>query len=186
MKLIIKNTTYLFMAVFLTACATNIQSLKEDKNVQLKEQEGYLFLGVRTDSSLSRLVLTGTKKVALTGADLRKGSNYILVNLPAGEYEISRIEVGRIHWGITDEDIWSFTVKPNTVSYVGDLEVKRNWLFASFELINNSSQALEFLEEKFQNILSSTKVEYSGQGEDSFFETVMKKNQEKGGSKNED
>ncbi len=172
MKLIVNTTTYLFFAVLLTACATNVQSLKEDKKIQLAAEEGYLFLGVRTDSALSKLIISGRKKVALTSDDLKQGSNYILINLPAGKYEISLIQAGRLKWITDDDDLWSFEVKPTVVSYVVDLEIERSWRYARFALVNNSSRAYEFLEDRFKKIISETVVEYSGPGEDSFFKVV--------------
>ncbi|WP_444996508.1 hypothetical protein [Aliikangiella sp. IMCC44359] len=170
-KLLIITVVFVFI---LTSCATRVSSIKLDQDIKLEQDEGYLLIEVDTKRSLYKILLTGQKKIYLTKDDLKAGSNYIFINLPAGDYQIERIYTNYYSRFSFKNEYWNFSVKPRMISYVGSLQVKANYWggVASFELINNSSLALEYLEEKFPNVLENRLVEYSGPGEDRFFSHV--------------
>jgi hypothetical protein len=158
--------------LLLSSCSAKISSIKSDKDEYLMISEGYLLLEISTNRNLEKILISGEKKIVLTRKELRAGSNYILTNLPAGDYQIEKVYTSAYFRFLFDEKIWSFHVEPNVISYIGTLEVRKSWFFSYFELINNSSLALEYLEEHFPNILGSRKIVYSGPGEDRFFDLV--------------
>ena len=123
---------------------------------------------------LNEIQINGEKRISLSKDDLQKGSNYILVQIPAGRYEIKKIMATTHNYFKLGDELWEFEVKPATISYVGDLEItQRLWgRLAYFELINRSSIALEFLEEHFPKLVNTRKVQYGGLGEDRFFEVI--------------
>ncbi|MEJ2417318.1 MAG: hypothetical protein P8Y45_10390 [Exilibacterium sp.] len=143
-------------------------------DAKLVDGEGYLLLAVDTSINLDFIHITGTKSARLTSDDLQKGSRYILIKLPAGNYEFNKIQLSNVYNYSMKSDIWRFEVKENAVNYIGNLMV-RHYDFGSrayFELINRSSFALQYLNAEFPNILNGRTVEYGGPGEDDFFSTV--------------
>lgn len=161
----------------LTSCASRVSSIKKDVDVTLAPMEGYLMLAVNTNFDLKEIRLVGKSIILLTSEDLKSGSNYILVNLPAGDYHVKNIKLGQYIFNDFEKELWSFQVKENVISYVGhlDMQSKGNFfrLNAKIQLLNKSSFALEYLEENFSNILSSRKIQYFGPGEDDFFTAVI-------------
>lgn len=160
----------------LFGCAQKLEGLSKDVDIKLLKNSGYLLIGVDTNRGLHSIVIGGEKSLVLTDKDLQYGSNYILVNVPAGEYQFEDIKFGRYLYMELEEGYWDFEVKPHQISYVGDLSVKTEgyWSVVSADILleNRSTAALLFLESKFPNILKSRKVRYSGPGEDSFLEYV--------------
>jgi hypothetical protein len=171
-KRVLRQIALLSTLVVLSACVRNVSSIKADYDVLANESDGYLYIRINTQSNLDTLEISGPANIRLSRADLRKGTNAIVVPLPAGKYQIDRIYQGRGYYTLDDEkDLWSFIVKPGVISYVGDLEVERSEYNRSFfELVNNSSAALEYLEAKFPKVLGSRGIEYWGPGEDYFFD----------------
>jgi len=152
-----------------------VSKIKNDKAATLEEDRGYLLLEVNTDVQLKKVELRGAENVNLTQADLKAGSNYILIELEAGEYYVNKVSFDTGYYNMylkTNEDFFYFNVKPQTISYIGTLSVKFGNLFGigSTLLVNNSSYALEFMQESFPNILNSRKIVYSGPGKDLFLE----------------
>ena len=166
--------SFLFTLLFTTSCATKVSSIKQDRDLISSPEEGYLLIAVDTNVDLNSIDIDGEKDIILTEKDLISGSNYILVNLPAGDYVIETVRTSKYVRFELDDDIWEFQVKPGVVTYVGHLEVKTKiWGFlAFFELINKSSFALEYMEENFPEILAGRDMEYGGKGEERFFQTV--------------
>ncbi|OEG74259.1 hypothetical protein BEL05_01385 [Shewanella colwelliana] len=158
----------------LLGCAQKIEGISKDVDKQLAENSGYLLIGIDTNRGLHSIIIGGTKSLMLTDKDLQSGTNYILVDVPAGQYQIEDIKFGRYVYMELEQGYWNFEVKPNQVSYVGDLYVKTVgfWMVSSAEILleNRSTSAQLFLEEKFPNILKSRQVRYSGPGEDKFLE----------------
>ncbi|MCG9737976.1 hypothetical protein L1D32_07400 [Shewanella insulae] len=158
----------------LSGCAQRLQSISKDVDKTLAENSGYLLIGVETNWGLHSILIGGDNKLMLTERDLKFGSNYILVDVPAGNYRIEDVKFGRYVYMELEEGYWDFEVRPNQVSYVGDLniEIQGLWEITSAEIIleNRSTKALRFLESSFPNILQSRQVRYSGPGEDNFLE----------------
>ncbi len=169
----------LSLLFIISSCATQVKTLKEDKDLKLSDQTGYILFGIDTNQNLKSLLLNGEQKIRLTHKNLRKGSNYLLVDLKAGTYYIEKVNFsfGWSGW-FKNQEFWNITIKPQQINYVGHLEVSTDgdWsLKAATELVNRSSEALEFMEKNFPNILNSRKMVYGGPGEDDFFEVAIKK-----------
>ncbi|NMP16028.1 hypothetical protein [Thalassotalea sp. Y01] len=161
----------------LTSCATKVSSIKDDIDNKLDKEEGYLLLAVDTNRPLREILISGTKLIKLTSDDLQKGSNYILINLPAGDYTIDEVKINfNAHIRGFEDELWQFSVEKDKISYVGHLNATTYtyWYYAGgrFELLNKSSVALEYMEENFPQILAGRDMVYHGVGEDSFFELV--------------
>ncbi len=174
LKDILKFLLLFLFLIFLCSCATNIKRIQADEDRILSQEEGYLLIGIDTQVDLHRIRIDGPQNIFLTKNDLKSGGHYILVNLPAGEYSIDQIFSYRNIKFRFDKDNWRFSVKPQMISYVGDLEVSiTDFGFGGyFELINNSASALVYLEENYPNILDKRKIVYTGVLEDRFFDYV--------------
>lgn len=175
-----------FSALFLASCATTVTSVKDDKFIKLEQGKGFLLLGIESNRDLKTIFIDGQQSIKLTHKDIRRGTNYLLVDLEAGEYAIERIALDKF-WNLNfeNEENWTFTVKPNQINYVGHLEVTRrnnfSWILSGqtyTELVNRSTQALTFMKSDYPNLLSSNELVYGGPGQDSFFQFV-KAEQEK-------
>lgn len=168
-----------FMLLFglLSGCAQPIAKLKNDQDKPLDANTGYLLMSVDTNISLHSIFIGGTKYLKLTEQDLKSGSNYIMVDVPAGDYEITDIKLNRYLKIILDDDMWGFHVEPGKINYIGHLSVDALWSLFSFDgvhalLENQSTSALEYLERNFPNIYQARPLHYAGPGEDHFFEYV--------------
>ena len=103
-----------------------------------------------------------------------EGRLYFLSKVLVGKYQIRKVASHSGLYEFAEEDgLWEFQVDSNVISYVGELAINRvSYGRSFFELINNSSLALEFLEHKYPNILTKRRIRYLGPGEDSFFRMV--------------
>lgn len=165
-------------SLLLMACGTTVQKLEQDVDKNLGADAGYLLIGIETDFDLKSIHISGPDTLILDHKDVNTEASYILVDAEAGIYTFEKIRLDS-YWRLKldDEDIsWEFEIKPNQISYVGDFEVNipHHWLIGPsyVELINRSSEALEFLEENFPNILASREIVYTGPGNDGFFDFV--------------
>lgn len=167
----------MFVAMLLGACATQVTSLKYDQDKPLANQQGYLLLGVQTNQNLHTIDISGPQDIELSSADIKKGTNYLLVDLPAGTYTINQVLFGHYRAvDLNDEEKWQFEVVPGQINYVGHLEVRLRgyWRVThQIELVNSSSEALEFLLEKYPNLYSKRSLVYGGPGQDYFFESMV-------------
>lgn len=165
---------FVILALLLTSCATTVTTIKKDQDRVLNNNSGYLLLGIETNRNLKTIRISGPQTIELSSADIKKGNNYLFIDLEAGQYTIDKIRLDK-YWFVEldDEEYWDFEVKPNQISYVGHMEIVRHWFWGgatNAELVNRSSEALEFLEDKYPNILTTRSVTYGGPGEDAFFE----------------
>lgn len=165
----------LLSTLLIGSCVQKVTTLKSDIDLQLDENTGYLLIGVETNLTLKSISISGEKNLKLSGDDIRKGSQYILVDVPAGDYSIDQIQLGGWFRTKLDNGLWDFTVSPGVISYVGHLNVETVsiWpLRTQIELENRSSAALQFLEQSFPNILSNRSLVYHGPGTDPFMKFV--------------
>jgi hypothetical protein len=161
-------------AVLLGGCVSAVSSLENPSAVVLEQEEGFLLIEVDTTHNLDAIYISGEKKIKLTSADLRAGSNYILVNLPAGSYDIDRVDLNGFWYYKLEDELWEFSVEAGVVSYVGNLRFEGGtWGFSGhFALINRSSFALEYLDENHPELLETRRMEYRGPGNDRFFDVI--------------
>ena len=131
-------------------------------------------IGIETNRSLKAIYIDGPKSLVLTAKDIRSGSNYILANLPLGDYTITRLNLSN-HSFLkfdNDEESWQFTLSAKKINYVGHLDISTIGfgIPALIVLENRSSEALQYMEQNFPTILSGRSLNYGGPGEDSFFD----------------
>lgn len=171
----------LVLACSIFGCATNVTSIKVDADKNLKAGRAYVLLGLETDRDLKKISISGPQNISMSHKDLKQGSNYLLVDLKAGTYTIDRVHLDS-YWRVYfKEEYWQFTVSPDQISYVGHLELVNHGYWATHTetvLANRSSEALEFLEDKYPNILANRKLTYGGPGSDNFFDYVQSLKQE--------
>lgn len=168
-----------FITALLAGCASTVSSIKEDKDINLDVDAGYLLLGVDTNQGLQSIDIDGPKDIRLTSADLRSGTQYILINLAAGDYRIEEIKLNQYWYIELEEGHWDFTIRPGGISYVGHVEVQTRsnfWLAQltdDLKLANRSTEALLFMEEKFPSILQNRELRYDGPGTDPFLQRMQ-------------
>ena len=176
----------LTITILLSGCAQTLSqvvpfkvySIKNDQNTLAEEGYGYLLMAVKTNQTIQELHMDGPMNIILTHKDLKRGSNYILLSLPQGEYNISKIRVSLTKSTMDDDDYWNFNVKANTISYIGDLNAQITGWFGArqkYELVNRSSYALEYMESEYPQLLSRNTLVYSGYGNDIFLERMTQK-----------
>jgi hypothetical protein len=165
---------------FLTGCNSTVTNLNADDDILANEDSinvGYLLIAVETDRSLKAIEIDGPRDIALSHLDLTSGSNYILVDMPAGEYEITRIEInGFYSLTLLDPKLWKVEVQANTVSYVGDLEISASGFWSrtsSVKLMNRSAEALQLMQEQYPNIMEQRLMTHGGPGDDYFLEAAQ-------------
>lgn len=184
MTSLFRLSLFVLLTIYLASCTAKLSSIKTDQTRELEENTGYLFITIDTNTRFSRFAIEGPTNILLKNPDYYEGKNYYLVPVQAGEYQIKQ-------FGSTygarytfndegDENLWGFSVRPGVISYVGELRVRQlRYLSSTFELINNSSLALEYLEKKYPKILANRKLEYHGPGQDIFYNYVFEKNNNK-------
>lgn len=158
-------------ALVLVACSQKVNSINSTNPGELAKNNGYLLLSVDSVVNLEQLNVTGTTSIHIGAEDLAKGKHYILVDLPAGDYQITSAKLN--HWWLIklSDGFWNFSVRPGQISYIGELQLKGY----SPELENRSSMALQYLEQNHADLLKKFSVRFSGPGDDHYFEFVESK-----------
>lgn len=168
--------------VLLSSCAKKVTSINKDQDNILAQNKGYLLLGIQTNLDLKSIGISGQENIKLSSRNIKEGTNYFLLDLEAGNYTIDEVKLNN-YWRreLSDEELWQFEITSGKINYVGHLEVV-TWGYrrpiTKAELVNRSSEALEFLEGKFPNILTNKSIVYGGPGQDSFFEFLATQNKE--------
>jgi hypothetical protein len=170
----VKRLFILAVIIFVNACATQVTSLKQGDKITLEANKGFVLLGIQTSQSLKTIRISGPQNIELNSNDVKEGTNYLLIDLKAGKYTIDRLDLDNYRYIDFDNDeYWEFNVSPGQISYVGHIEVIRRGGYSRYyrtELVNRSSEALEFLKQKHEIIYSQNTMSYGGPGEDLFFE----------------
>ncbi|WJG10541.1 hypothetical protein [Aliiglaciecola sp. LCG003] len=173
----------LLLLAFLTSCTVKVSSIKQDVDVELEHDAGYLLLGVDSNSDLDSIKIYGADNIRLTREDLRSGTQYILIDLEAGDYHIGNIKLNYFWYIDLEEGYWDFTVRRGEISYIGHLEVKSRsslWMLQSqsdVELVNRSTEALLFMESQFPTILENRTLNYTGPSSDPFLRLMQEDQQ---------
>lgn len=160
--------------LLVSGCVSKINTLTSDVDKPIDADTGYLLISISTNFPLHSINITGEKNLRLSADDLTAGSKYILVDVPAGRYNIARIKYNNFLYLTLDEEFWTFDVQANEISYVGNLDIYTNlnviWQRAGQPLLKNrSSDAMQFMELNFPTILAARQLRYRGPGEDNFF-----------------
>jgi hypothetical protein len=162
--------------VMIAACSQSVNSIKTEQTQALAPNEGYLLLAVNTNTTLTSMSATGPKRLYFTKDDLKNGTNYILVAVPAGDYQFEDINFEGMYYARLTDDIWNFSVEAGKVNYVGHLKVNSLYIDNSaghIFLSNNGSEAFKHMQEKFPRILKGHAMRYAGQGDDFFFSFIQ-------------
>ncbi|RVU32003.1 hypothetical protein EOE67_19295 [Rheinheimera riviphila] len=158
----------LISTVVLFACSQQVSSIKSSTHDSVSVNGGYLLLSVDSDVDLEELKVAGQKNFFLGAADLTAGNHYILIDLPAGHYQIESVKLNQ-RWQLhLKSGFWNFRVQHGQISYIGELQLKGRIP----ELENRASMALQYLEQHHAALLNNYQVRYSGPGEDHYFEYV--------------
>jgi hypothetical protein len=177
-----KAGTLLLGAVLLTSCATKITKLEVDADKPLDGQSGYILLSVDTNNDLQRVRIAGPKTLEISEEDLTAGSRFMLVDVPAGEYDFTGVTFNAYSRSELSEGSWHFRVEPGKINYIGNLTVEVSGLLAvlgiyteepTVLLENKSVDALEFMQKNYPNILAARPMVYGGAGTDYFFPYVQ-------------
>lgn len=159
----------------LAGCVNTANKMTTDVDTLKEPNLGYALIGLQSRKGFKSLLLNGEEYVRLDANDINQSSTYLLIPLKAGTYNFYRVEfnLGYTEFN-TDSDYWEFTVTPGTVNYVGHLKMSGRSTFGISEakLVNHSSNALEFMEQEFPNILESRQIVYGGPGEDNFYDFI--------------
>ncbi|AWF81270.1 hypothetical protein BTJ40_10815 [Microbulbifer sp. A4B17] len=172
------NNFRLIMCIWLlfqlSGCINPVKPIVDGQNSNLDIDEGFLLVAIDTNFSLDKIKIKGAKYFFLSRENLHPGGNYILFKAPAGEYRFDKVYLNYIYAYELEEEYWSFQINPEVISYVGHLTVDQNLfkLLARIELENRSTEALEFLEENFSELIETKNIQYAGPGKDDFFNIV--------------
>ena len=85
----------LMSTVVLFACSQQVSSIKSSSHDSVSVNGGYLLLSVDSDVDLEELKVSGQKNFFLGAADLTAGNHYILIDLPAGQYQIDSVKLNQ-------------------------------------------------------------------------------------------
>lgn len=165
---------YVIICLFITSCASTVNEVSDGSQV-LPENMGYVLIPVISNTNIHQIRFLGQTFFQLDKNNLTSKRNFILIELPAGQYSYSKLFLNQLVVLDDFEDgVWDFTVKAGVINYVGDFVVHNNsriWgkYQLSVSIENNSSVALEYLEKQYPTILQSYELTYNGPGEDDFF-----------------
>ncbi len=184
------NILFILVLILMSGCMTTMRTLVVDQdNMGPTREKGYLFFALTTEWYITSIELESDNDIKMESFNRwTSRRDFFLAPVPLGHYKITRINLtNRRYFELeNDELVFDFRVEPNVINYVGELSVKRSPdNRAYFELINRSSIALEFLENKFPQILANRELRYTGPGHDNFFELTFhdKSVKESGGAK---
>ena len=176
------------LLVSLCSCqSTKVTTIAKNEDKLLDPNSGFFLLGIETNRNMKFIEISGPTDIQLTAKDLKEGTNYLLIDLSAGNYAVERVQLGNYRYiSLEDEENWKFSVVPGQINYVGHLELNtsQNAFYSSAELVNRSSEALQFLEKEFSAILTNRKLKYGGPGEDAFFDFISTLSKDKYDEKN--
>lgn len=162
--------------VLITACSQSVNSIKTEQQQALAPNEGYLLLSVNTNTSLKSMSATGPKRLFFTQDDLKNGTNYILVAVPAGNYQFVDINFEGNYYARLTDDVWNVSVEAGKINYVGHLKVHTLYIDNSASRIflsNNGSEAFNYMQQTFPGLVKGHAMRYAGQGDDFFFSFIQ-------------
>jgi hypothetical protein len=160
----------------LSACSFKMVHVNEGAQPKLEPEHGLIVIGIKTNTPFKSIQIAGDSSSKIGLELLKQADPYFVATMPAGEYEFSRIWLNDFFYvRLNDEQNWSFKVKPNEITYIGDFMMRKlgNGFYLS-NTLNNSTSALEFLEDKHSELLEKYQLSYAGSDKDLFFEYLEK------------
>ena len=64
-----------FNIALLTACATQVTSIKQGQHNSLEADRGFVLLGIQTNRNLKTIEISGPQNIELSWKDLKKGNS---------------------------------------------------------------------------------------------------------------
>ncbi len=179
-RILLRALPLFVLYLLMSSCTTQLTSIAPGDELTLEPDQGALVLAIDTNVSLQELQLLGKQTLVFSEEDLKRGTNYLVVPVPAGTYHFGPVYLEKSFLRISiqphrqHQDLWAFEIQPGVINYVGHLEIisRGRWYFNEMVLLNNSSITLEFLEREFESLLGQYRLHYAGPGEDDFFEVV--------------
>lgn len=168
-----------FISVFiflllLSGCFSNIDNLEQGDGEKLAGEVGYLMIAVDTNMPLKSILITGEKNLRLTSVDLKRGTNFIITEVPSGKYRINRINTIDGWYLKPKKEYFEFEVASKSISYVGHLRSRSGFFVSTYiDIENKSVDALVYLEENFPDLVAKNKLVYRGPGEDQFLKRMQ-------------
>lgn len=173
---VVMRIIMLFVCAFLlSSCVSNVETIKKNQITSLSKGSGYLLLAVDTDMKLDGLYLAGEKNLKFTSSDLKKGTNYLLAEVPAGDYYIKRVDVNFMYYIKTSGLDFEFSVESGKINYVGHFSQKSGSVFRSsyLDIHNKSVDAINYLNRDFEDLLKRMPLVYKGPGKDQFLSRMQ-------------
>lgn len=144
---------------------------------KLAADEGYLYLSLDTNSDISRITIDAvglSKKIRFN--DIKKGNNYALLKVKAGEYYWEHINIyvgiGNIRKQLGSDE-YSFNVKPGVVNYPGSWKFNGQWIEnararLSLQNYNWLSFEMEHYKKYYARLVGDVPFEYQSQIDDPY------------------
>ena len=161
----------LILSVLLSACAS--PPVNHADGVNLTPQSGLLVVGLHTDWDGHTNPLLAKIKLLLTAdSDLSSGNgrtelvfqgkNYFsVIELPANKYKFYRLHFSTYFWNIKKNN--EFIIKPNTITYVGDITVDNDRTSTAVPSIitvaDSYDNAKEYMNKNYPKLLSKYSME---------------------------
>ena len=169
---------FLCICLFINGCTSTVNLISDNPQVKLPDNMGYVLIPVYRNTSIYQLRISGSQSFKFEKEDLKYKKSYLMIQLPEGEYSYSEIRLNK-YTVVSDFEsgLWDFNVKKGVINYAGHFIVHdQNPLWnaynLSYEIQNNSSIALEYLEKKYPYLTQAYPIFYSGPGEDDFFSYI--------------
>lgn len=163
----------LSLILFLSSCTHKMSYVNHDEVSHVPEGNGLVVIGLTTNSPYYKLNISGKTSTDIEYDLLKKADPFIVVSLPFGDYEFERVWLNKYQYvELNDSDNkqnWKFSVRENEITYVGNLAVSRKLGNRFYiRIINRSSEAFEFLDKGYSDVLKSKKIRFSGSEKDNF------------------
>jgi hypothetical protein len=167
----------LFSILCISSCGLKIASLNQEQATKIPPENGLVIIGLESNRGYHKVQISGEASTNIDYDLLKEADPFLVISLPQGDYEFSRIWLTQYNYlklaDSSDGIDWSFNVKAGAITYVGNLVLtQKNWNRYFIRNINQSSLALEFLEDDYSNLLATHKLRFSGSDKDKFFSYI--------------
>ena len=172
----------ILLLLTLTSSHAEIFNTKElivlsGKNKNLSKDEGYLFLNLKTNNTLSSITIRPVKKGnKIYFTSISKGDNIALIKLKSGEYYWNKLNLN--YKGVKfeknfDKSKHVFSVEAGIINYPGSWKTditlyQRKLASIGFMSENRFSTDLESLNQQFPQYIKDYQISYQGVYEDPF------------------
>lgn len=148
---------------------------------ELSKDEGYILVAMKIEQGYvpSHITLDTEGWLSdLRFEKLKSNYNYWLVVVDAGSYTWNRVYLGKQTYIDLADQKYVINVEAGKINYAGHLSMytemngSLNYLIggARFYFNNKASQALEYMESSYPEVLAQYNLNYTGKEKDHFFE----------------